>query len=177
MSRLNAKPSRFVHAPQQPIDFDEFVSRLIGFKGFSHDLSAHGILPSRQSHQKKCVALFFFSLLAIPESQHDASWPNVSKNWIGNFVLNYGAIISIETIAREVINQQPVIHFNAFSFKREAIKTNEMKLMLRPASVCRVRRARSLSWLSLYLFGNRPIRQVLKCVLPPLIDAIIAARS
>jgi hypothetical protein len=43
-------------------------------------------------------------------------------------VLNYGAIISIKTIASEVINQQPVIHFNAFSFKREAIKTNEMKL-------------------------------------------------
>jgi hypothetical protein len=87
-------------------------------------------------------------------------------------VLNYGAITSIKTIASEVINQQPVIHFNAFSFKREAIKTNEMKLSA----------AISLSFVTLaaprlYLFGERPIRQVLKCVLPPLIDAIIGARS
>jgi hypothetical protein len=91
-------------------------------------------------------------------------------------VLNYGAITSIKTIASEVINQQPVIHFNAFSFKREAIKTNEMKLS------AEISLSLSLSFVTLaaprlYLFGERPIRQVLKCVLPPLIDAIIGARS
>lgn len=60
-------------------------------------------------------------------------------------MLNYGAIISIETIASEVINQQAVIHFNAFSFKREAIKTNEMKLMRRPAGICLPSAAREIS--------------------------------